>query len=99
MPDDQEGEPCGREGGAEDADEGDKTSAEEDDLIGDLWSEDGGSFKLADTGEEDGHGEDAEEEGDEEGEANSKEEDIGRKERTQAEEAVIEQFQKAAGKR
>ena len=88
MPTDQVGDLCCRERGTADADEENKTDVEADDLIGDLWSEDGDSFKPGDAEEEEENGEDVEEEDDEEGEANSKEEEIEKKETTQAGEAV-----------
>lgn len=56
MPNDQILELCGRGGGVEDADD------EEYDIVGDSWSEDGGSFKPADTEDEEEQEEVAEEE-------------------------------------
>ena len=57
MPNDQVGDLRCREGGGEDAREEDKTDVGEDDLLGDLWSEDGGSYKLADREEDEANGE------------------------------------------
>ena len=53
-------------GRGDDASEDERAHKDDDDLIGDLWSEDGGSFKPEDIEEEREYGEDNEEKEDEE---------------------------------
>ena len=65
-PDAEEVMPMGP-GRGDDAIADERATEDEGDLVGDLWSEDGGSFKPEDTEEEREDGQDDEEKEDEEG--------------------------------